>query len=116
MLEQELGEETEMTTSTDTTAPSCHAHGYTPEKSAYLRRLKLIEGQARGIARMVEEDQYCIDILTQVSAITSALKAVSLGLLNDHLSHCVVDAARKGGPESDEKIEEAMQAIKRLVK
>ena len=96
---------------------SCHAqHGYSPEKAAYLRRLKLIEGQARGIARMVEEDQYCIDILTQVAAITSALKAVSLGLLNDHLSHCVVDAARRGGVESDEKIEEAMRAIKRLVK
>ena len=102
---------------TDMIEASCHTtHGYSPEKAAYLRRLKLIEGQTRGIARMVEEDQYCIDILTQVSAITSALKAVSLGLLNDHLSHCVVDAARKGGPESDEKIEEAMQAIKRLVK
>lgn len=91
-------------------------HGYTPEKAAYLRRLKLIEGQARGIARMVEEDQYCIDILTQVAAVTSALKAVSLGLLGDHLAHCVADAARKGGPEADEKLDEAMQAIKRLVK
>ena len=65
---------------------------------------------------MVEEDQYCIDILTQVTAVTSALKAVSLGLLNDHLSHCVADAARKGGPEAEEKIDEAMQAIKRLVR
>lgn len=95
----------------------CHAtHGYTPEETAYLRRLKLIEGQVRGIARMVEEDQYCIDVLTQVAAATSALKAVSLGLLNDHLAHCVADAARKGGPEADEKLDEAMQAIKRLVK
>ncbi|AQP45603.1 metal-sensitive transcriptional regulator [Tessaracoccus flavus] len=95
----------------------CHTtHGYTPEKTAYLRRLKLIEGQVRGIARMVEEDQYCIDVLTQVAAATSALKAVSLGLLNDHLAHCVADAARKGGPEADEKLDEAMQAIKRLVK
>jgi DNA-binding FrmR family transcriptional regulator len=64
----------------------------------------------------VEEDQYCIDILTQVTAVTSALKAVSLGLLNDHLSHCVADAARQGGPEAEEKIDEAMQAIKRLVR
>ncbi|MHA6513202.1 metal-sensitive transcriptional regulator [Tessaracoccus sp. G1721] len=102
---------------TDIIEGSCHAtHGYTPEKTAYLRRLKLIEGQTRGIARMVEEDQYCIDILTQVTAVTSALKAVSLGLLNDHLSHCVADAARKGGPEAEEKIDEAMQAIKRLVR
>ena len=101
---------------TDMIEASCHTtHGYSPEKAAYLRRLKLIEGQTRGIARMVEEDQYCIDILTQVTAVTSALKAVSLGLLNDHLSHCVADAARKGGPEAEEKIDEAMQAIKRLV-
>ena len=93
-----------------------HQHGYTPEKAAYLRRLRLIEGQARGIARMVEEDAYCIDVLTQISAVTSALKAVSLGLLGDHLSHCVADAARKGGPEADEKLDEAMQAIRRLAK
>ena len=94
-----------------------HAHhGYTPQKAEYLRRLKLIEGQARGIARMVEEDKYCIDVLTQISAVTSALKAVSMGLLGDHLSHCVADAARKGGPEADEKLDEAMQAIRRLAK
>ncbi|HMQ66122.1 MAG TPA: metal-sensitive transcriptional regulator [Arachnia sp.] len=90
--------------------------GYASEKAAYLRRLKLIEGQVRGVARMVDEDQYCIDVLTQVTAVTSALKAVSLGLLGDHLSHCVADAARAGGPEADEKLDEAMQAIKRLVK
>ena len=96
---------------------TAHAHrGYTSEKAAYLRRLKLIEGQVRGIARMVDEDKYCIDVLTQVAAATSALKAVSLGLLGDHLSHCVADAARKGGPEAEEKIDEAMQAIKRLVR
>ncbi|AQP51077.1 metal-sensitive transcriptional regulator [Tessaracoccus flavescens] len=96
---------------------SCHVeYGYAPEKASYLRRLKLIEGQTRGIARMVENDQYCIDILTQVAAVTSALKAVSLGLLEDHLEHCVADAARQGGPEADAKLEEAMQAIKRLVK
>lgn len=96
---------------------TCHAtHGYTPKKASYQRRLKLIEGQARGIARMVEDDQYCIDILTQVAAVTSALKALSLGLLEDHLEHCVADAARKGGPEADAKLEEAMQAIRRLVR
>lgn len=96
---------------------SCHVeYGYAPEKASYLRRLKLIEGQTRGIARMVENDQYCIDILTQGAAVTSALKAVSLGLLEDHLEHCVADAARQGGPEADAKLEEAMQAIKRLVK
>lgn len=65
---------------------------------------------------MVEEDEYCIDILTQVSAVTSALKAVSLGLLEDHLEHCVADAAREGGPAAQEKLHEAMQAIRRLAK
>lgn len=91
-------------------------HGYTPQKQAYLRRLRLIEGQARGIARMVENDEYCIDVLTQVSAVTSALKAVSLGLLEDHLEHCVVNAAREGGDVAQEKLHEAMQAIRRLAK
>ncbi len=91
-------------------------HGYAPQKQAYLRRLRLIEGQARGIARMVENDEYCIDVLTQVSAVTSALKAVSLGLLEDHLEHCVVNAAREGGEVAEEKLHEAMQAIRRLAK
>ena len=97
-------------------APSPAHHGYTPQKQAYLRRLRLIEGQARGIARMVEDDVYCIDVLTQVSAVTSALKAVSLGLLEDHLEHCVVNAAREGGEVAEEKLQEAMQAIRRLAK
>lgn len=100
---------------TETTTATAD-HGYTPEKANYLRRLKLIEGQARGIARMVEEDKYCIDILTQISAIQSALKAVSFGLLEDHLGHCVAHAAAKGGEEADEKLEEAMAAIRRLAK
>lgn len=85
-------------------------------KDDYLKRLRRIEGQARGLQRMVEEDTYCIDILTQVTAMTSALEAVALGLLEDHLSHCVVDAAQKGGAEADAKIAEATVAIKRLVK
>ena len=99
---------------TDTTTGA--RHGYTPDKANYLRRLKLIEGQARGIARMVDEDQYCIDVLTQISAVQSALKAVSLGLLEDHLGHCVAHAAAQGGDEADEKLEEAMAAIRRLMK
>lgn len=94
-----------------------HEHrGYDDKKSDYLKRLRRIEGQARGLQRMVEEDQYCIDILTQVSAMTKALQSVSLGLLDDHLSHCVVDAARAGGAESDAKIREASDAIARLVR
>lgn len=99
---------------TDTTTQA--HHGYTPEKENYLRRLRLIEGQTRGIARMVEEDQYCIDVLTQISAVQSALKAVSLGLLEDHLGHCVAHAAAMGGVEADEKLDEAMAAIRRLAK
>ena len=96
---------------TTTTQP-----GYITRKDDYTRRLRRIEGQARGLQRMVEEDQYCIDILTQVSAMTSALQAVALGLLDDHLHHCVVDAAAAGGPEADLKIQEASAAIARLVR
>ena len=90
--------------------------GYHETKDAQLKRLRRIEGQIRGLHRMVEEDQYCIDVLTQVSAATKALQAFSLGLLEEHLSHCVVDAARKGGPEADAKIREASDAIARLVR
>ena len=82
----------------------------------YLKRLRRIEGQARGLQRMVEQEKYCIDILTQVSAMTKALESVSLGLLEEHLSHCVVEAAAKGGAEADEKVKEASDAIARLVR
>ncbi|HRV61173.1 MAG: metal-sensitive transcriptional regulator [Solirubrobacterales bacterium] len=91
-------------------------HGYIHDKERYLARLKRIEGQARGIHRMVEEEKYCIDILTQISALTSALEGVAIGLLDEHLRHCVVDAAKEGGPEADEKMKEASDAIARLVK
>ena len=94
-----------------------HNHyGYISRKDDYLRRLKRIEGQARGLQRMVEEEKYCIDILTQVAAMTSALQSVALGLLDDHLGHCVVDAAKAGGPESEVKLKEASEAIARLVR
>ncbi|WP_424465833.1 metal-sensitive transcriptional regulator [Pseudoclavibacter helvolus] len=91
-------------------------HGYIEDKSRYLARLKRIEGQARGIHRMVDEEQYCIDILTQISAITSALENVALGLMEDHLKHCVADAVRIGGEEGDLKLKEASAAIARLVR
>lgn len=91
-------------------------HGYIHQKDDYLKRLRRIEGQARGLQRMVEEEQYCIDILTQVSAMTKALQSVALGLLDEHLSHCVVQAAAAGGPEADEKVREASGAIARLVR
>jgi len=93
-----------------------HHPGYSADKSAVLSRLKRIEGQVRGLQRMVESDTYCIDVLTQVSATTRALEGVALLLLQDHLSHCVADAARKGGPEADEKMREAIAAVSRLVK
>jgi DNA-binding FrmR family transcriptional regulator len=89
------------------------AHGH---KDDYLKRLRRIEGQVRGIHRMVEEEKYCIDILTQVSAVTKALQAVSLSLLDEHLNHCVLEAAKAGGPEAEIKIKEASDAIGRLVK
>jgi DNA-binding FrmR family transcriptional regulator len=90
--------------------------GYISNKDAYLRRLRRIEGQARGLQGMVEGEQYCIDILTQVSAMTSALQAVALGLLEDHLAHCVLEAAQSGGPEAEARIKEASAAIARLVR
>ena len=91
-------------------------HGYIGNKDDYLKRLRRIEGQARGLQRMVEDEKYCIDILTQVSAMTKALQSVSLGLLDEHLNHCVRDAAANGGAEADEKIQEASDAIARLVR
>jgi DNA-binding FrmR family transcriptional regulator len=91
-------------------------YGYTPNKEDYLKRLRRIEGQVRGLQKMVEEDKYCIDILTQVSAATKALQAVALGLLDDHLNHCVMEAAAEGGDVATDKIQEASAAIARLVK
>jgi CsoR family transcriptional regulator, copper-sensing transcriptional repressor len=95
-----------------------HQHSYIANnsKADYLKRLRRIEGQARGLQRMVEEEQYCIDILTQVSAMTKALQAVSLSLLDEHMSHCVLDAAKAGGPEAEIKLKEASDAIARLVR
>jgi CsoR family transcriptional regulator, copper-sensing transcriptional repressor len=90
--------------------------GYLTNKDAYLNRLRRIEGQARGLQKMVEDEKYCIDILTQVSAMTSALQSVALGLLDEHLNHCVVRAAAAGGDEADSKIKEASEAIARLVR
>ncbi len=91
-------------------------HGYTEDKDAYLKRLRRVEGQVRGIAKMIEDDKYCIDVLTQVSAATKALEAVALGLLDEHLRHCVVQAAAQGGQIADQKVAEASAAIARLVK
>jgi CsoR family transcriptional regulator, copper-sensing transcriptional repressor len=91
-------------------------HGYTQDKDAYLKRLRRIEGQVRGIAKMIETDKYCIDVLTQVSAATKALEAVALGLLDEHLRHCVAQAAATGGEVADQKVAEASAAIARLVK
>ena len=91
-------------------------HGYSATKEDHLKRLRRIEGQVRGIARMVEEDAYCIDILTQVAAATKALQAVSISLLDEHLGHCVVEAARRSPEEGDEKVREASDAIARLVR
>lgn len=91
-------------------------HGYHDHQADILRRLRRIEGQVRGLQRMVEEEQYCIDVLTQVSASTRALQSVALQLLEDHLAHCVVQAGAQGGPEAAEKLREANDAIARLVR
>lgn len=102
-------------------APAFEGHGYTSNKDAYLRRLKRIEGQVRGIAKMVDDDKYCIDILTQVAAVTKALHAVSLGLVEEHIGHCVVGAASEPDPtlraeNLDAKVKEASSAIGRLLR
>ena len=93
-----------------------HQHGYLQRKDEYLTRLRRIEGQARGLQRMVEDEKYCIDILTQVSAMTKALQSVALGLLEEHMSSCLVAAAAAGGEEADEKVREASAALARLVR
>jgi DNA-binding FrmR family transcriptional regulator len=90
--------------------------GYSMSKDDLQKRLRRIEGQVRGLQRMIDEDTYCIDVLTQVSATTSALQSVALGLLDEHLRHCVTDAVAAGGPEGDAKVEEATAAIRRLVR
>jgi DNA-binding FrmR family transcriptional regulator len=91
-------------------------HGYTERKDDHLRRLRRIEGQVRGLQRMIENDEYCIDVLTQISAATRALQAVSLALLDEHLRHCVTQAITEGGDTADEKIREAGDAIARPVR
>lgn len=90
--------------------------GYTMNKDDYRRRLRRIEGQVRGLQRMVDEDQYCIDVLTQVASVTRALQGVAMGLLDEHVRHCVADAVKTGPGQGDEKITEAIEAIERLVK
>jgi len=90
--------------------------GYTNDKDGYLKRLRRIEGQIRGLQRMVENDEYCIDVLTQISAATKALQAVSLGLMDEHLRHCVAQALADGGKDADDKVKEASDAIARLVR
>ena len=90
--------------------------GYEMSKDNLLVRLRRIEGQVRGLARMVEEDQYCIDVLTQVSAATKGLQQVALGLFDDHLRHCVADAVSIGGEDANTKLTEATAAVERLLK
>jgi CsoR family transcriptional regulator, copper-sensing transcriptional repressor len=90
--------------------------GYSMKKPDLLKRLRRIEGQVRGLHQMVEEDRYCIDVLTQISAATKALESVAVGMLDDHLRHCVADAVSRGGPEADEKLTEATAAVERLLK
>lgn len=95
---------------------AAHHHGYIGDKNQYLQRMKRIEGQARGIAKMIDDEKYCIDILTQISALTRALQGVATGLLDDHLKHCVLDAAKLSDEAAKEKIDEATDAIRRLVR
>ncbi|MFE5117452.1 metal-sensitive transcriptional regulator [Dietzia sp. NPDC055340] len=97
-------------------APIEHQHGYISDKQAYLRRMSRIEGQARGVSKMIADEKYCIDILTQVSALTRALQSVATGLLDDHLKHCVLDAAKLSDDEAAIKLQEASDAIARFIR
>jgi len=90
--------------------------GYSHHKDDYAKRLRRIEGQIRGIAKMIDEDKYCIDVLTQISAVNSAMQSVALALLDEHLNHCVSNALATGGEEADAKLAEASAAIARLVR
>ncbi|MFE3049124.1 metal-sensitive transcriptional regulator [Streptomyces albidoflavus] len=113
------GESTEATEATGAEIVTDHdrgVHGYHHNKAEHLKRLRRIEGQIRGLQRLVEEDVYCIDILTQVSASTKGLQSFALQLLEEHLRHCVADAALKGGDEIDAKVEEATKAIARMLR
>ena len=97
-------------------ADLANAPGYSEDKELVLKRLRRIEGQVRGIQRMVEDDRYCIDVLAQVSAATAALQSVALRLLDEHLAHCVTNAVQAGGDEAEQKLAEASAAIARLVR
>ena len=97
-------------------APQKAQHGYSPNKDNYAKRLRRVEGQVRGIAKMIDEDKYCIDVLTQISAVNSALQSVALALLDEHLGHCVSHAVAVGGGEAEQKLAEASAAIARLVR
>jgi DNA-binding FrmR family transcriptional regulator len=90
--------------------------GYTSDKTGYQNRLRRIEGQVRGLQAMIDQDRYCIDVLTQIAATTKALQAVALALLEEHLGHCVREAIQAGGPEGEAKVAEASAAIARLVR
>lgn len=106
----------EMADAPDSAEPGDHSRGYTHDKEVYLKRLRRIEGQIRGLQRMVSEDAYCIDVLTQVSAATKALQSVALGLLEEHLGHCVGHAVDHGEGAMEAKVKEAAEAIARLVR
>ncbi|RFZ21384.1 Copper-sensing transcriptional repressor CsoR [Mycobacterium marinum] len=92
------------------------AYGYVAHKDNYAKRLRRIEGQVRGIAKMIDDDKYCIDVLTQISAVSSSLRSVALNLLDEHLDHCVSHAITEGGEEAQVKLDEASAAIARLVR
>lgn len=105
-----------MLASMDATSDERVVHGYSPDKATYIMRLKRIEGQVRGLQRMIDEDTYCIDVLTQVSAVTKALQGVAVGLVEQHVRHCVANAATNDPDQLDDMVGEATKAIARLLR
>ena len=96
--------------------PPIPTHGYSLSKDDYLVRLRRIEGQVRGLQRLIDDDTYCIDVLTQISSVTKALQGVGVGLLDEHIRHCVRGAVQEDGAAGAAKIEEAVTAIERLLR
>jgi DNA-binding FrmR family transcriptional regulator len=97
------------------TETTTHAHGYAANKDALVHRLHRIEGQVRGIERMIEDDRYCIDVLTQISAVSTALESLAFRILDDHVNHCVADALASGDPgQAEQKSKELLEAVHRF--
>lgn len=109
-----MASNTHLPPASPTKTPTRPKPGYSTTREEHLARLRRIEGQVRGLQRMIDEDTYCIDVMTQISSVTKALQRVGLGLLDEHVRHCVVEAAARSPEAGDERVHEAVAAVERL--